>query len=87
LGSVSFLEAHQLLENCAKTGKMVSMEVAELNPFLDEKNISAECTVMLIQSAFGSSILQCGISLGANFLKSRHYFYNHQMAKRPGVKK
>jgi arginase len=61
LGSVSFLEAHQLLENCAKTGKMVSMEVAELNPFLDEKNISAERTVLLIQSAFGSSILQCGI--------------------------
>jgi arginase family enzyme len=33
------------------------MEVAELNPFLDEKNISAERTVMLIQSMFGSNIL------------------------------
>jgi arginase len=56
-GVVSFREAHQLLENCARTGKMVSMEVAELNPFLDEKNISAERTAMLVQSAFGRSIL------------------------------
>jgi arginase len=56
-GGVSFCEAHQLLENCARTGKMVSMEVAELNPFLDEKIISAERTAMLAQSAFGRSIL------------------------------
>jgi arginase len=55
-GGVSFREAHQLLENSARTGKMVSMEVAELNPFLDEKNISVERTALLIQSAFGRSI-------------------------------
>lgn len=56
-GGVSFREAHQLLENCADTGKMTSMEVVELNPFLDQANVSAERTVMLIQSAFGRSIL------------------------------
>ncbi len=56
-GGVNFREAHQLLENCAKTGKMVSMDVAELNPFLDDKNVSAERAVTLIQSAFGRSIL------------------------------
>ncbi len=56
-GGVSFREAHQLLENCAKTGRMTSMEVVELNPFLDQANISAERAVALIQSAFGSSIL------------------------------
>ena len=56
-GGVSFREAHQLLENCADTGKMVSMEVVELNPFLDQGNVSAERAVMLIQSAFGRSIL------------------------------
>lgn len=56
-GGVSFREAHQLLENCAKTGRMTSMEVVELNPFLDQANISAERAVSLIQSAFGRSIL------------------------------
>ena len=56
-GGVSFREAHQLLENCARTGEMVSMEVPEFNPFLDEKNISAERMATLVQSAFGRSIL------------------------------
>lgn len=56
-GGVNFREAHQLLENCADTELMTSMEVVELNPFLDQANVSAERTVMLIQSAFGRSIL------------------------------
>lgn len=56
-GGVSFREAHQLLENCANTGRMTSMEVVELNPFLDQANISAERAVALIQSAFGRSIM------------------------------
>jgi len=56
-GGVSFREAHQLLENCADSGRMISMEVIELNPFLDQANISAERAVTLIQSAFGRSIL------------------------------
>ena len=56
-GGVSFREAHLLLENCADSRRMLSMEVVELNPFLDKRNISAEHTVALIQSAFGRSIL------------------------------
>ena len=56
-GGVSYREAHQLLENCADTGKMTSLEVVELNPFLDQANVSAERAVTLIQSAFGRSIL------------------------------
>jgi arginase len=56
-GGVSFREAHQLLENCADTGRMTSMEVVELNPFLDQANVSAERAVTLIQSAFGRNIL------------------------------
>jgi len=56
-GGVSFREAHLLLEKCADTGMMTSMDVVELNPFLDNKNISAERAVNLIQSAFGRSII------------------------------
>lgn len=56
-GGVSYREAHLLLEECAIDGRMISMEVVELNPFLDQANISAERAVTLIQSAFGRSIL------------------------------
>jgi arginase len=56
-GGVSFREAHLLMEECASNGRMTSMEVVELNPFLDQANISAERAVTLIQSAFGRSIL------------------------------
>ncbi len=56
-GGVSFREAHLLLENCADSGGMVSMEVVELNPFFDHSNVSAQRVISLIQSAFGCSIL------------------------------
>ena len=56
-GGVNFREAHLLLEMCADSGKMLSMDVVELNPVLDEGNISAERTVQLILSAFGKQIL------------------------------
>ncbi|MBT8078156.1 MAG: arginase [Gammaproteobacteria bacterium] len=57
LGGVSFREAHLLLEECAADGRMTSLEVVELNPFLDHANVSAERAVTLIQSALGRSIL------------------------------
>jgi arginase len=56
-GGVSFREAHLLLEYCADNGRLLSMEVVELNPFVDERNISAERTLELILSALGKSIL------------------------------
>ncbi|MCW8876029.1 MAG: arginase [Kangiellaceae bacterium] len=56
-GGVSLREAHLLLEECASDGRMTSMEVVELNPFLDQANVSAERAVAFIQSAFGRSIL------------------------------
>lgn len=56
-GGINFREAHLMLEHCADSGRMVSMEVVELNPFLDHGNVSAERTLQLIMSAFGKSIL------------------------------
>jgi arginase len=56
-GGVSYREAHLLLEECASDGRMTSMEVVELNPFLDHGNVSAERAITLIQSAFGRNIL------------------------------
>ena len=56
-GGASFREAHLLLEECSADGRILSLEVVELNPFLDHANISAERAVTLIQSALGRSIL------------------------------
>lgn len=56
-GGVNLREAHLLLEECASNGNMLSMEVVELNPFLDIANISAERAVSFIQSALGKNIL------------------------------
>ena len=56
-GGVRFREAHLLLEYCADSRQLTSMEVVELNPFMDHKNISAERTLDLIASALGKSIL------------------------------
>lgn len=56
-GGVNFREAHLLLEMCADTHRMTSMEVVELNPFLDSGNVSAERAMGMILSAFGKRIL------------------------------
>ncbi len=56
-GGVRFREAHLLMEYCADSGQMCSLEIVELNPFLDQGNVSAERTVQLILSALGKSIL------------------------------
>ena len=56
-GGVSYRETHLLLEECASNGRMTSMEVVELNPFLDHRNVSAERAITLIESAFGRNIL------------------------------
>ena len=56
-GGVSFREAHLLMEYVADSGRLQSLEVVELNPFLDERNVSARRTLELILSAMGKSIL------------------------------
>jgi arginase len=56
-GGVSFREAHLLMEYCADDGNLLSMEIVELNPFLDDGNISAERAMELLLSAMGKSIL------------------------------
>ena len=56
-GGVSFREAHLLMEYVADNGRLLSLEVVELNPFLDERNISAKRALELILSAMGKSIL------------------------------
>ncbi|MEZ8129714.1 arginase [Enterovibrio norvegicus] len=56
-GGVTYREAHLLLEKCAETNLITSLDLVELNPFLDKGNISAERAVSLILSAFGQSVI------------------------------
>lgn len=56
-GGLSYREAHLLMETIAECGCMSSMEVAEVNPILDNKNSSAVLTSELIASSMGLRIL------------------------------
>jgi arginase len=57
LGGLSYREAHLLCEMVAETGKLVSLDLVELNPILDVRNHSAEVGAGLILSALGQRIL------------------------------
>ena len=56
-GGVNFREAHYMLEQFAATQRMMSIEIAELNPLLDNCNQGAKNMIDLVASAFGKSIL------------------------------
>jgi len=56
-GGLDFREAHLLMEMIADSGRLGSIEVAELNPILDTRNGTGELAVDLILSALGKSIL------------------------------
>jgi arginase len=56
-GGVTYREAHLAMEVICDSGDMVSMEVVEVNPVIDEVNRTAELAVELILSALGKKIL------------------------------
>jgi arginase len=56
-GGATYREAHLAMEVICDSGKMVSMEVAEVNPVIDEVNRTADLAVELILSAMGKKIL------------------------------
>ncbi len=55
-GGLTYREAHVALERIAETGRLVGMDVVEVNPILDRVNITAELAVQLTLSAFGKRI-------------------------------
>jgi len=56
-GGADYREAHLAMEMIADTNKMVSFEIAEINPILDVHNKTAQFGMELILSAFGKQIL------------------------------
>src|SRR5258707_15514717 len=57
-GGATYREAHLAMEIIADHGRMLSLEVVEVNPVIDEHNRTADLAVELISSAFGKKILE-----------------------------
>ncbi len=49
-------DAHLIMELVAEGGRMVSCEVAEMGPVVDQRNSTAELAAGLIASTFGKTI-------------------------------
>ncbi len=56
-GGVTYREAHLAMEMIADSGAMVSMEIVEINPVIDEHNRTALLAVELALSGLGKKIL------------------------------
>ena len=56
-GGLTYREAQLAMEMLATSGKLRSLEVAEVNPILDRENRTAQLAVELIASALGQTIL------------------------------
>jgi arginase len=56
-GGATYREAHLAMEMISDSGGMLSMEVVEVNPVIDQFNRTAELAVELILSALGKKIL------------------------------
>src|SRR5262250_2813300 len=56
-GGATYREAHLAMEIIADHGRMLSMEIVEVNPVIDEHNQTADLAVELALSAFGKKIL------------------------------
>lgn len=56
-GGTTYREAHLALEIIAEHGGMRSFEIVEVNPLLDQSNITVELACELVLSALGKTIL------------------------------
>ena len=56
-GGANLREAHLIMEMLYESGLTTSMDLAELNPFLDDRGRSARLLVDLTASLFGRSVL------------------------------
>ncbi len=56
-GGATFREAHLIMEMLHDSGLVTSLDISELNPFLDERGRTATLIVDLIASLFGRKVL------------------------------
>ena len=56
-GGLTVREVHTMMERTAASGRLLSLEVAEVNPVLDVRNQTAELAVHFVASALGKRVL------------------------------
>ena len=56
-GGLTYREGHLVCEKAARSGRLLSLEVVEINPVLDDRNHTAAVAVGLVASALGKRIL------------------------------
>lgn len=56
-GGVSYRESHTVMELAAETGKVLGLEFTEINPILDDRNMTAKAAVEFMESGLGRRIL------------------------------
>lgn len=56
-GGLTYREGHLVCEKASRSGRLLSLELVELNPVLDDRNQTAELGVGLVASALGAAIL------------------------------
>ncbi len=56
-GGLDYREAHVVMEMAAESGKLLALDLVEVNPTLDVRNATAELGVELALSALGKKIL------------------------------
>ncbi|MCL6454982.1 MAG: arginase [Alicyclobacillus sp.] len=56
-GGVTYREGHLAMEEIASSGRLVSVDVVEVNPILDNRNRTGQMAVELVESLFGKTVL------------------------------
>lgn len=56
-GGLDYREAHYVMEAVAESGRLLALDLVEVNPALDLRNATAELATDLAMSAFGKRIL------------------------------
>ena len=56
-GGLTYREGHLVCEKASRSGRLLSLELVELNPVLDDRNETALLGVGLVASALGATIL------------------------------
>lgn len=56
-GGIHYREAQLIMEMIADSGRLASLDLVEINPALDRRNMTAKLAVDLVESLFGKSTL------------------------------
>jgi len=59
-GGSGYREAQLVMEMVVDTGRLGLLDIVELNPAFDKRNLTGKFAIFLVESLFGKSTLMCG---------------------------